>query len=137
MIRAAQSHELAVEDKAGQQQPARSGRSHGARCSGICGGCSRGIFPWSSRQTWCEWMSRATPESPIDDFKGFAKFDVITYRPRKINSAELRVGFRNGLRAISSSYDAWSCRAASIRYNISGSAKPSGVRELGVDAGFI
>ena len=46
-------------------------------------------------------MSRATPsrrESPIDDFKGFAKFDVITYRPRKINSAELRVGFRNGLR---------------------------------------
>ena len=60
-------------------------------------------------------MSRATPESPIDDFKGFAKFDVITYRPRKINSAELRVGFRNGLRAISSSYE---------RFKLSSSLNP-------------
>src|SRR6516164_11087647 len=40
-------------------------------------------------------------------------------------------------RTISSSYDGSSCRAASIPYNISGSTKPSGVRELVVDAGFI
>ena len=83
------------------------------------------------------WVQVLAPLKSVDRLKGFAKCDLITYRPRKINSAELRVGFRNGLRAISSSYDASSCRAASIRYNISGSAKPSGVRELGVDAGFI
>jgi hypothetical protein len=57
-MRAAQSHKLAVEDKAGQHAQAEA---NGARCRGIRDGCRRRNFPMIGRQTWCEGMSRATP----------------------------------------------------------------------------
>ena len=84
------------------------------------------------------WVQVLAPLKRVDGLKGFAKCDLITYRPRKINSAELRVGLRKDLekRAISSPYDGSNRRAASIRWNISGPAKPWRVRELGVDAGL-
>ena len=71
------------------------------------------------------WVQVLAPLKRVDGLKGFVKCDLITYRPRKINSAELRVGLRKGLRkeGISSPYDGSSCRAASIRWNISGPAK--------------
>jgi hypothetical protein len=37
------------------------------------------------------------PLKRVDRLKGFAKSELITYRPRKINSAELRVGLRKDL----------------------------------------
>ena len=33
----------------------------------------------------------------VDDLEGFVQCDVITYRARKIDNAELRVGLRKGL----------------------------------------
>jgi hypothetical protein len=44
------------------------------------------------------WVQVLAPLKRVDGLKGFAKCDLITYRPRKINSAELRVGLRKGLR---------------------------------------
>src|SRR5260370_6705947 len=44
------------------------------------------------------WVQVLAPLKRFDGLKGFAKCDLITYRPRKINSAELRVGLRKGLR---------------------------------------
>src|SRR5271165_4785547 len=44
------------------------------------------------------WVQVLAPLKRVDGLKGFAKCDLITYRPGKINSAELRVGLRKGLR---------------------------------------
>ena len=44
------------------------------------------------------WVQVLAPLKRVDGLKGFAKCDLITYRPRKINSAELRVGLRKDLR---------------------------------------
>jgi hypothetical protein len=44
------------------------------------------------------WVQVLAPLKRVDGLKGFGKCDVITYRARKINSAELRVGLRKGLR---------------------------------------
>src|SRR6516165_8747378 len=44
------------------------------------------------------WVEVLAAFKRINGLKGFAKCDVITYRPRKINSAKLRVGLRKGLR---------------------------------------
>jgi hypothetical protein len=44
------------------------------------------------------WVQVLALLKRVDGLKGFAKCDLITYRPRKINSAELRVGLRKGLR---------------------------------------
>ena len=43
------------------------------------------------------WVQVLAPLKRVDRLKGFAKCDLITYRPRKINSAELRVGLRKDL----------------------------------------
>jgi hypothetical protein len=43
------------------------------------------------------WVQVLAPLKRVDRLKGFAKGDLITYRPRKINSAELRVGLRKDL----------------------------------------
>ena len=43
------------------------------------------------------WVQVLAPLKRVDGLKGFAKCDLITYRPRKINSAELRVGLRKDL----------------------------------------
>jgi hypothetical protein len=43
------------------------------------------------------WVQVLAPLKSVDRLKGFAKCDLITYRPRKINSAELRVGLRKDL----------------------------------------
>src|SRR5260370_39296865 len=44
------------------------------------------------------WVQVLAPLKRVDGLKGFAKCDLITYRARKINSAELRVGLRKDLR---------------------------------------
>jgi len=44
------------------------------------------------------WVQVLAPLKRVDGLKGFAKCDPITYSSRKINSAELRVGLRKGLR---------------------------------------
>jgi len=85
------------------------------------------------------WVQVLAPLKRVDGLKGFAKCDLITYRPRKINSAELEGRSSAGpleKMAMSSPYDGSNRRAASIRWNISGPAKPWMVRELGVDAGM-
>jgi hypothetical protein len=44
------------------------------------------------------WVQVLAPLKRVDGLKGFAKCDPITYSSRKINSTELRVGLRKGLR---------------------------------------
>ena len=43
------------------------------------------------------WVQMLATLKRVDDLEGFAQCDVIAYHPRKIDSAELRVGLRKGL----------------------------------------
>src|SRR5260370_40124286 len=76
------------------------------------------------------WVQALAPLKRVDGLKGFAKCDLITYRPRKINSAELRVGLRKDLRKEGHivTLRRFKSSSSSIRWNISGPAKPWMVR---------
>jgi hypothetical protein len=84
------------------------------------------------------WVQVLAPLKRLDGLDGFAKRDVITYSPRKINSAELRVGLRKGLRKEDHT-------VTLRRFKLSSSLNPLEyfrpcqafeVRKLGVDAGL-
>ena len=43
------------------------------------------------------WVQMLATLKRVDDLEGFAQCDAIAYHPRKIDSAELRIGLRKGL----------------------------------------
>jgi hypothetical protein len=83
------------------------------------------------------WVQVLAPLERVDGFKGFAKCDLITYRPRKINSAELWVGLRKGLRKEGHIVTLRRLKlSSSLNMEYFRHCQAFRVRELGVGAGF-
>ena len=84
------------------------------------------------------WVQVLAPLKRVDGLKGFAKCDLITYRPRKINSAELRVGLRKDLRKEGHIVTLRRFKSSSSLNPLEYSrpCQAFEVRELGVDAGL-
>src|SRR5262249_504251 len=84
------------------------------------------------------WVQVPAPLKRVDGFKGFAKCDPIAYSSRKINSGEVRVGLREGLRKEGHIGTLRQFRSLSSlnRRNIYWPCQAFEIRELGVDAGL-